>query len=448
MTGGSDSTDETDTVEPDGGDGWTPNAEDTEPDADRVAEDADSTAADGSAGPGGRDAAADAADRAADDASQDTDDPGAAAALAEATGDASVLLALFTTTLTLLGAARVLRSGTTDPFTLVVGGIAALALGTVFVGRHGHLSRSVLGSIVGVASAAVAVLSVYGLTHGYTTPFGVPPVAGTPALLVSLVGAALSIAAAGAMYAGLSGRQLRRRGGAAAGFWLVGAVGYVSIIAWANLLAIGLVLIAGVVITDQPATSRSVLTQVATVLGTGTVAGAYLALTDRGRSYVDVRVPSLRDLGYVVGGVVALGGIAIVIGVILGTTGTESAGHSSFERARSAPELLLVLAVASILVIGPFEELLYRNVIQKGLTGYFSTPGAIVVASVIFASAHLFAYGGGPVGGLLVSLGIVFVLSLALGTLYARTGNLLVPALVHGLYNAYTYYSQYLSMAG
>ncbi|AGB14744.1 putative metal-dependent membrane protease [Halovivax ruber XH-70] len=363
--------------------------------------------------------------------------------------DLSIVAGLFTATLAVLGAARPLRTAGVDAVSLAIVGLGLLSLAAVFAVRHGILSRTIAGPLVSLTSAGGALGAVYGLTNGYTTDFGVPPIADAPSLLVAFVGSILTVAAGTAIYADLSTEQLARRLRATIGYSLLGAFGYATILAWVTLIGgLAVPLLTGEATTELPTTTQSVLTQVATVLGTASVAGAYLTWTGRGRSYLDLRIPRLRDLGYVLGGIAALAGIAIVIGLLLGSTGVESTDHSSFDRAQGTPELLLVLAVASILVIGPFEELLYRNVIQKGLYEYFSKPGAIVVASVAFASAHLIAYSGGSVGGLLVSLGIVFALSLALGIVYARTNNLLVPALVHGLYNAFVFYTQYLELVG
>ncbi|ELZ11057.1 Abortive infection protein [Halovivax asiaticus JCM 14624] len=436
MTGGRDQADDTAT---DGPDDATEPAANGEQSADPAADDdrsVDTTPTDG---------------RSTGDTTTGSSDTGSDSTnpFPDTVADVSIVAGLFTATLAVLGAARPLRTAGVDAVSLAIVGFGLLSLAAVFAVRHGIVSRPVAGPLVALTSAGGALGAVYGLTNGYTTDFGVPPIANAPSLLVAFVGSILTVAAGVAIYAEFSTEQLVRRLRATVGYSLLGAFGYAAILAWATLIGgLAVPLLTGQLANELPTTTMAVLTQIATVLGTASVAGAYLAWTGRDRSYIDLRVPRLRDLGYVIGGIAALAGIAIAIGLLLGSAGVENTDHSSFDRAQGAPELLLVLAVASILVIGPFEELLYRNVIQKGLYEYFSKPGAIVVASVAFASAHLIAYSGDSVGGLLVSLGIVFSLSLALGVVYARTNNLLVPALVHGLYNAYVYYTQYLELVG
>ncbi|WP_254864263.1 CPBP family intramembrane glutamic endopeptidase [Halovivax gelatinilyticus] len=360
---------------------------------------------------------------------------------------AVVALALFAGTLSLLGATGPVRAGTTDPLSITLTGLAAVALLSLVALRFRHVSTRVGGSVSTLASFLVGLLSVYGLNQGLDGGFGVPPIEATPALFVAVLGAGATLALGVSIAVGLSRGAIRERFVATAQYSLVGVAGILAINVWAIVLvAVGTPVLPAESPAELTAVDVAVLSQVATVFGIGTVTIGVLVWTGRDGSFIDLSVPSVRDLGYVVGGVLAIVAAAIAINTLLGATGTEGTDHSSFERAAGAPELLLVLAVASIVVIGPFEELLFRNVIQKSLYEYFSRPGAIVVASVPFAVVHASAYAGGTVGQSLVSLGVVGSLSILLGTLYERTDNLLVPALVHGLYNAYVFYTAYLAM--
>jgi len=67
---------------------------------------------------------------------------------------------------------------------------------------------------------------------------------------------------------------------------------------------------------------------------------------------------------------------------------------------------------------------------------------------VIFARIHITAYAGGSPAQVVGSLGIVFTLSVLLGWIYARTEKLLVPALVHGVYNAIQFGWLYVEIVG
>lgn len=85
---------------------------------------------------------------------------------------------------------------------------------------------------------------------------------------------------------------------------------------------------------------------------------------------------------------------------------------------------LAVFAVALMAGIG--EELLFRGVIQAGLEGLIGPLTALIVASLLFGLAHAVspAY-----------FVITCVMGLYLGWLYQATGNLLVPIMVHFLYD-------------
>lgn len=78
------------------------------------------------------------------------------------------------------------------------------------------------------------------------------------------------------------------------------------------------------------------------------------------------------------------------------------------------------------LIAGVGEELLFRGVLQVGLAGWLGDAGALVVASVLFGVAHFIT----PAYFLLAT-----VMGGYLGGLYFSTGNLLLPIVVHALYD-------------
>ena len=82
--------------------------------------------------------------------------------------------------------------------------------------------------------------------------------------------------------------------------------------------------------------------------------------------------------------------------------------------------------VALALTAGIAEEALFRGVVQGGLTDLVGWLPALLIASVLFGVVHwltgLYALLAGVVG-------------LYLGGLYLLTGNLLVPIVVHALYD-------------
>jgi membrane protease YdiL (CAAX protease family) len=104
-----------------------------------------------------------------------------------------------------------------------------------------------------------------------------------------------------------------------------------------------------------------------------------------------------------------------------------------------------VLGVASILLVGPAEELLFRGAIQGRLRRAFGPVGAIVITSLLFVPLHLPTYSGSAIA-IAAFMVIVFVASAVLGYVYERTGNLAINALIHGLYNAALAISAYLAL--
>jgi len=154
------------------------------------------------------------------------------------------------------------------------------------------------------------------------------------------------------------------------------------------------------------------------------------------RFAIGAGVPDLRQLGVVVVGyLLALGG-AIGGGLLVSLLRVDTGTNQAAEMGMESPEVLLLLVPASILLIGPGEELLFRGVVQGRLREVMGPIGAIGLASVVFAGLHWFALSGGSPAGNLVVLGILVVPSVVFGASYEYTGNIVVPSLIHGIYNA------------
>lgn len=214
-----------------------------------------------------------------------------------------------------------------------------------------------------------------------------------------------------------------------------GVVGLIAIFLWASVLAA----VARGVVGEMTTLQRTAVLQASSGLGALTGVAFYLDYTDRDRSYLDVDWPTRRDVGYGVAGLVFLFGTFVAVTLLMTVLGVDGAAHGTQDtiaEAGNPTAVALVFMITSVLVIGPGEELLYRNVVQKSLYDVFSRPAAIVVASVVFAAIHFQAYSTGTLGQVLTSLAVVFALSLTLGAVYERTDNVVVPAVVHGLFNA------------
>lgn len=103
------------------------------------------------------------------------------------------------------------------------------------------------------------------------------------------------------------------------------------------------------------------------------------------------------------------------------------------------PELAWVMVWASIAVVGPCEEFIFRGFVYGGLLNLFGTTHWLILAflsSLLFAAVHLYyalTYG---IASLIPFVDIVAI-GMALAITYYRSGgNLLIPALIHGVYDA------------
>lgn len=182
-------------------------------------------------------------------------------------------------------------------------------------------------------------------------------------------------------------------------------------------------------------------------IGLGLVALGYLHLRGLGLDYIDWEWPARRDWLVVVGGVLGMYAVLIVIGYVATALGLPSAEHGVIDQARSNPTILLVFVPLSWLAIGPGEELLSRNVVQKYLYESYSRSAAILVGTVVFTVIHLPAYATAEPAAVFVTLLRLFAISLVLGVVYERTDSVVVAALTHGTYDAVQFILAYLTFA-
>ena len=204
---------------------------------------------------------------------------------------------------------------------------------------------------------------------------------------------------------------------------------------------------AGISITDDPLLSTALSVVMGQGVGFGLFALLYLRYTDRGIDYVSARVPTLRDLGWTVGGFLVFYGGLVVVSFVLTSLGIQSAQNDIASIGEQDPRVFLLLIPLSFLLIGPGEELLYRGVVQDRLREAYGRWVAIAAASLIFSVVHVFSLQGG-LEGKLAYLAILFVLSPILGATYEYTRNLVVPSLIHGAYNAVQFAIAYLTVTG
>jgi membrane protease YdiL (CAAX protease family) len=201
----------------------------------------------------------------------------------------------------------------------------------------------------------------------------------------------------------------------------------------------------GVDLASRPALRLVVSTFFLQGVTFGSIAVLYLKGRDLGFGFVPVRLPDKRDGAVIVGGSIAILGLLFVASSVITALGLNSAQNQIVEVGRQNPSVFLLLIPLQFLLVGPGEELLFRGLVQGTLRESLHPARAIVLASALFASIHLFSLSG---DGKLVYIGIAFVLALVLGVAYEYTDNLAVPAVIHGTYNAVQFAGVYLSSTG
>jgi len=173
---------------------------------------------------------------------------------------------------------------------------------------------------------------------------------------------------------------------------------------------------------------------------------AYVVIADD-RELLAVAGPDRRTAVLVAGGTVLLLGVQFVILWAFSLAGIEPGQNRAMLPGQGAETYFLYMIVVSVLVVGPVEELLFRGVVQGLLRRALGAVAAILAASALFGAVHVFAVAGTP-GQQALYATVAMALGCLLGGLYEYTDDLLVPASVHGLYNATLFALQYARIAG
>lgn len=226
-------------------------------------------------------------------------------------------------------------------------------------------------------------------------------------------------------------------------------IGLAGVLAGLVVVTIAVSLVGAVLTLGVGSPARATVVLVANYTGVLAVAVLYLDATDRSVSFLRIEQPTLRGLAWAVAGVVALFAALAAATFVVEQLGLSVTEHSVSQSAEDNPAVLLPLIPLSVLLTGPIEEILYRGIVQTRLKRAFSTGPAVLGAAAIFSLVHVPAYGlGASSGSLITTLAVLFVLGAVLGALYEHTGNLVVPAVAHGIYNAVTFGAKYIELTG
>lgn len=177
----------------------------------------------------------------------------------------------------------------------------------------------------------------------------------------------------------------------------------------------------------------------------GGLSGAYLWVRNRDFDWIGVSIPDFKQFLWIASGWAIAFASAFGMAIAIFLLGLNPGQNQLVRSVADTPEALLVMIPVTIVLIGPGEELLFRGIIQGSLRERFGPVVAIALASAIFASAH-FTSLTGSLDGRMITIALLFVPTLVFATAYERTGNLVVPALIHGLYNATLFSLQYIAI--
>ncbi len=172
----------------------------------------------------------------------------------------------------------------------------------------------------------------------------------------------------------------------------------------------------------------------------------YLRWRDDAADLFDVGLPSLRDIGWALLGLVGLFILLNVLAAVIAWLGLQVADNAAIIAGREQPILLLYLLAVTVFFTAPAEELIFRGLVQGLFRRAYGPIGGVLLASALFGVAHYVALGGG--GSKAVYVLIAGALGLLLGAAYEKTENLVVPILIHAGYNSIIFYVTYLAATG
>ena len=201
---------------------------------------------------------------------------------------------------------------------------------------------------------------------------------------------------------------------------------------------------AGVVAAGSP--METVAQTVLQFLGFLIAVGGYVLVT-ADRSLIEFDRPDRRDAITVLAGTAVLLALQFSALFVFGLLGISTGENQALLPGRADPTYFLYMIVVSVVLVGPGEELLFRGTVQGLLRRAWGVWPSILIASVVFGVIHIPGIVGAPSEALMYAL-VATGLGCVLGYLYERTGNVIVPSLIHGLYNATIYAMQYATHAG
>jgi membrane protease YdiL (CAAX protease family) len=176
----------------------------------------------------------------------------------------------------------------------------------------------------------------------------------------------------------------------------------------------------------------------------GSVSLGYMWVRGLSLDWIGIAVPDLRGwLTVASGWILAFIG-ALMMVVLVVVSGLDPAANRTSELGQADPLVFALLIPVSFLLIGPGEELLFRGIIQNSMVESLGRWPGILLATLLFAAAHVFSLTG-PLTGRATTILLLFVPGFVLAVSYDYSENIVVPSLIHGGYNATLFSFAFLS---
>lgn len=164
----------------------------------------------------------------------------------------------------------------------------------------------------------------------------------------------------------------------------------------------------------------------------------YLWMTRR-LNRLPVSVPSTRQFGVVVAGIVGAFVVQLVLDVGRSVLGVGVAPTVLTRLGQQNTSVFLFALAVQLVLVGPAEEFLYRGAMQGQLRTVFGPAVSIGLPAVLFGLFHIPNYVFAGVSLMSVamwySLAVIAASGAVFGYLFEWTDNLVVPILSHALLN-------------
>lgn len=164
----------------------------------------------------------------------------------------------------------------------------------------------------------------------------------------------------------------------------------------------------------------------------------YLWMTRRLNRF-PVSVPSTRQFGVVVAGIVGAFVVQLVLDVGRSVLGVGVAPTVLTRLGQQNTSVFLFALAVQLVLVGPAEEFLYRGALQGQLRTVFGPTVSIGLPAVLFGLFHIpnYVFAGASLmsAAMWYSLVVIAASGAVFGYLFEWTDNLVVPILSHALLN-------------